>query len=172
MGFVILVAFIAIPLIEIAVFIEIGGFIGLWWTLAIVVGTALGGTYMLRRQGLATLARALAHMAEGRMPLREVFDGLCLLIAGVLLLTPGFVTDLAGALLLLLPIRTMLGRLVASHIVATGQFQGQTFANRAPTGQSGADDDIIDVDFEEVVPDADDGNTEPLEAPRGDQTKP
>jgi len=170
MGFVILVAFIAIPLIEIAVFIEIGGFIGLWWTLAIVVGTAVGGTYMLRRQGLATLARAQSHMAEGRMPLREVFNGLCLLIAGALLLTPGFVTDLAGALLLLTPIRTMLSRLVASHIVATGQFPGQTFTERAPSGRSGDDDDIIDVEFEEVVPDTGDG--EPLEAPRGDQTKP
>ena len=170
MGFVILVAFIAIPLIEIAVFIEIGGFIGLWWTLAIVVGTAVGGTYMLRRQGLTTLARAQSHMAEGRMPLREVFDGLCLLIAGALLLTPGFVTDLAGALLLLTPIRTMLGRLVASHIVATGQFPGQTFTKRAPSGRSGNDDDIIDVEFEEVLSDTGDG--EPLEAPRGDQTKP
>lgn len=170
MGFVILVAFIAIPLIEIAVFIEIGGFIGLWWTLAIVVGTAVGGTYMLRRQGMATLQRAQAHMAEGRMPLREVFDGLCLLIAGALLLTPGFVTDLAGTLLLLPPIRTMLGRMVASHIVATGQFQGQGFTQQPPgqstgntPGYSNNSDDIIDVDFEEVVPIDPDAGT--LEAP-------
>ncbi len=155
MGFAILLAFIAIPLIEIAVFIEIGGFIGLWWTLAIVVATALGGTFMLRRQGLATLRRAQSHMAEGRMPLREVFDGLCLLIAGVLLLTPGFVTDLAGGLLLLPPIRGVLGRLVASHIVASGQFQGQGFSPQAPPHQprQSGNNDIIDVDFEEVGPD-------------------
>ena len=123
MGFAILLAFIAIPLLEIAVFIEVGGFIGLWWTLVVVVGTAFAGTYMLRRQGLATLRRAQDNMAEGRMPLREVFDGLCLLIAGALLLAPGFVTDLAGALLLMPPARLLLGQLVARHIVASGQFQ-------------------------------------------------
>jgi len=152
MGFVILLAFIAIPLIEIAVFIEVGGFIGLWWTLAVVVATAVGGAFMLRRQGLATLRRAQAHMAEGRMPLREVFDGLCLLIAGALLLTPGFVTDLAGGLLLLPPVRTILGRMVASQIVASGQFPGQTFSARPPPDRP-PNDDIIDVDFEEVRPD-------------------
>ncbi|MBT3535246.1 MAG: FxsA family protein [Rhodospirillaceae bacterium] len=153
MAFVILLAFIAIPLMEIAVFIEVGGIIGLWWTLAIVVATALGGTFMLRRQGLATLHRAQSHMAEGRMPLREVFDGLCLLIAGALLLTPGFVTDLAGGLLLLPPIRTILGRMVANHIIATGQFQGQTFSTQPPPPHSSSgNDDIIDVDFEEVPP--------------------
>ncbi|MBT3331369.1 MAG: FxsA family protein [Rhodospirillaceae bacterium] len=168
MGFIILLAFIAIPLIEIAVFIEVGGYIGLWWTLAIVVGTALGGTYMLRRQGLATLHRAQANMAEGRMPLREVFDGLCLLIAGALLLTPGFVTDLTGALLLMPPVRGFLGTLVASHIVESGQFQAQAGGtafhstnqhsgfHRAgnapdPEQRDHGNNDIIDVDFEEVV---------------------
>ncbi|MDA1099568.1 MAG: FxsA family protein [Proteobacteria bacterium] len=161
MGFIILLAFIAIPLIEIAVFIEVGGFLGLWWTLAIVVGTALAGTAMLRRQGLSTLRRAQLQMAEGRMPLREVFDGLCLLVAGALLLTPGFVTDLAGALLFIAPVRLILGRLVARHIVANSQFDGQPLG-AGPHGQQpprgGADrddlnhDDIIDVEFEEVAP--------------------
>lgn len=178
MGFVILLAFIAIPLIEIAVFIEVGGFIGLWWTLAIVVGTALGGTFMLRRQGLSTLRRAQGQMAEGRMPLREVFDGLCLLVAGALLLTPGFVTDLAGALLLMPPVRLFLGHLVARHIVANSQFQGQPFGARGPAQQPppsgqgqgrehGNQDDIIDVDFEEVVPE----NPAPIDDHRDDQGK-
>lgn len=189
MGFVILLAFIAIPLIEIAVFIEVGGYIGLWWTLAVVVGTALAGTHMLRRQGLATLRRAQENMAQGRMPLREVFDGLCLLIAGALLLTPGFVTDLAGALLLMPPVRLLLGQLVARHIIATGQFSaggpgGQTFhaGPGAAAGERGPDDnvhggfagdDIIDVDFKEVSPDnppsrqqLDDGHDEDPEKSR------
>ncbi len=195
MGFIILLAFIAIPLIEIAVFIEVGGYIGLWWTLAVVVGTALAGTHMLRRQGLATLRRAQENMAQGRMPLREVFDGLCLLIAGALLLTPGFVTDLAGALLLMPPVRLLLGQLVARHIIATGQFStggpgGQTFhthpgaaaGRQQPPGGQGPDhgvhgdfahDDIIDVDFKEVSPDnppsrqqLDDGHDEDPEKSR------
>ena len=186
MGFVILLAFIAIPLLEIAVFIEVGGFIGLWWTLIIVVGTAFAGTYMLRRQGLATLRRAQDNMAEGRMPLREVFDGLCLLIAGALLLTPGFVTDLAGALLLIPPIRLLLGRLVARHIVASGQFQAQNFHAGAQQTRYGeprhghprqppggpddpgrpsqpGEDDIIDVDFQEISPESTPGGPAPIE---------
>ena len=169
MGFVILLAFIAIPLIEIAVFIEVGGYIGLWWTLAIVVGTALGGTYMLRRQGLNTLQRAQQQMAEGRMPLREVFDGLCLLIAGALLLTPGFVTDLAGALLLMPPVRLFLGHLVAQHIVASGQFHdvGAPHDTADTAQENDMQGDIIDVDFEEVIPDQpdpiDDRRTDPGE---------
>ena len=188
MGFAILLAFIAIPLLEIAVFIEVGGFIGLWWTLVIVVATAFAGTYMLRRQGLATLRRAQDNMAEGRKPLREVFDGLCLLIAGALLLTPGFVTDLAGALLLMPPMRLLLGQLVARHIVASGQFQAQAFhagaehpfrgqGRQPPSG--GADvsgrrgdqghDDIIDVDFEEIDPDSAPGKHTPIE--HGDDEK-
>ena len=69
-----LLAFITIPLIEIAVFIHIGDLIGLWWTLAIVVATALGGTAMLRSQSITVLYRAKDRIEEGRMPLREVFE--------------------------------------------------------------------------------------------------
>ena len=176
MGFAILLAFIAIPLLEIAVFIEVGGFIGLWWTLVVVVGTAFAGTYMLRRQGLATLRRAQDNMAEGRMPLREVFDGLCLLIAGALLLTPGFVTDLAGALLLMPPVRLLLGQLVARHIVASGQFQSHSFQASAqqtgygqppPGGPGGprhsGHEDIIDADFEEITPENTSDDPTPIE---------
>ena len=97
----IVLAFIAIPLIEIAVFIHVGDLIGLWWTLAVVIATALGGTAMLRNQGVAVLYRAKKHLEKGIMPIREAFDGLCLLIAGALLLTPGFVTDIFGGLLFL-----------------------------------------------------------------------
>ncbi|MBC8239125.1 MAG: FxsA family protein, partial [Alphaproteobacteria bacterium] len=99
-----------------------------------------------------------------RMPLREVFDGLCLLVAGALLLTPGFVTDLAGAMLLTPPVRLFLSRLVARYIVASGQFQGQPInpgwqAEQAPHvgprpgHEDSSHDDIIDVDFEEVTSD-------------------
>ena len=154
MGSYILLAFIAVPLIEIAVFIQIGDVIGLWWTLAVVVATAIGGTLMLRSQGLATLRRAQAHMAQGRMPLREVFDGLCLLMAGALLLTPGFVTDITGGLLFLPPIRTLLGQMVAHHFVTTDKFQGQSFTTPPTSGtnQGAKTSNIIDAHFEEVLP--------------------
>ena len=103
MAIVLLAAFILVPLIEIAVFIKVGGWIGLWPTLALIVLTAVLGTWQLRAQGIATLARARSQMERGVMPARELFDGLCLLVAGALLLTPGFVTDAMGGLLFVPP---------------------------------------------------------------------
>ena len=90
MGFFILLLFIAVPIVEISVFIQVGDVIGLWPTIAIVILTALMGTAMLRQQGLSTLMRAQSAMNEGRLPATELFDGLCLVIAGAFLLTPGF----------------------------------------------------------------------------------
>lgn len=107
MAFAILLALIGVPLVEIAVFIEVGGWIGLWPTLAVIVATALAGTWLIRAQGIGVLARARRTIAEGEAPLREMFDGVCLIVAGAFLLTPGFVTDAAGFLLLLPPVRDL-----------------------------------------------------------------
>ena len=101
MGRLIFLILIITPIVEIAVFIQVGGLIGLWPTLAAIVLTALIGTALLRQQGLATLARAQREMAAQRLPVRELFDGICLLLAGALLLTPGFVTDAIGGALLM-----------------------------------------------------------------------
>lgn len=126
MRLVILSLFIAVPLVEIAVFIQVGGLIGLWPTVALVLLTAVVGTSLLRAQGLATLGRAQASLARGEMPLREVFDGACLLVAGVLLLTPGFVTDAVGLLLFLPPVRHgLLGWL--GNAVKAGRIHVETF---------------------------------------------
>lgn len=151
-----LLAFIAIPLIEIAVFINVGDLIGLWWTLIVIVATALGGAAMLRYQGVAALYQAIDHLKNGKIPLKEVFDGLCLLIAGALLLTPGFVTDIAGSLLFFPLIRTCLGYMITRHIIARGTFQEQAHAtarrHRANQGSKGTT--IIDGEFEEVEPES------------------
>ena len=100
-----LAAFIGVPIIEIALFIEIGGQVGLWNTIALVVLTAFIGTWLLRAQGLDTLRRAQQSAARNVFPVAELFDGLCLLVAGVLLLTPGFLTDTLGFLLMAPPLR-------------------------------------------------------------------
>ena len=118
-GLVIFLALVGVPLIEIAVFIEVGGRIGLWSTLAMIFATAALGTALLRYQGLSVLADARGSMERGELPVRALLDGVCLVIAGALLLTPGFVTDLAGALLLITPIRRLLQagalRWIAGH---------------------------------------------------------
>lgn len=149
-----LLAFIGIPLIEIVVFLHIGDLIGLWWTLTVVVATAIGGAVMLRVQGIAVLYRAKTHLAKGNMPLREIFDGLCLLTAGALLLTPGFVTDIAGCLLLLQSVRTQLGLMVTRYIVAGGNFQEQPFSTSQvyKNNQKSKFENIIEGEFDEVAP--------------------
>lgn len=121
MAILILLALICVPLLEIGVFIKVGGVIGLWPTLALIVLTALLGTWQLQAQGLATLARARALLERGEMPARELFDGLCLLVAGALLLTPGFVTDSLGALLFVPAIRQALRRALGRYVAARAE---------------------------------------------------
>ncbi|MHA1114188.1 MAG: FxsA family protein, partial [Alphaproteobacteria bacterium] len=120
MALFLLLAFILVPIIEIATFIEVGGWIGLWPTLAVVVATAVAGTWLLRLQGMATLARGRAALANQVFPADALFDGLCLVVAGALLLTPGFVTDAIGLLLFLPPIRAWLRHLARRHLVQAG----------------------------------------------------
>lgn len=110
MPLLILALFIGVPLIEIYLFIQVGGLIGVWPTIGLVILTAVIGTAMLRHQGMATLARARAELQEDRLPVREIFNGFCLLAGGMLLLTPGFLTDALGFALLLPPARAILGR--------------------------------------------------------------
>ena len=151
MGFIILAFFIGIPILEIAVFIEVGERIGLGWTLASVVATAIIGTVLLRYQGFATLARAQQQMSDGRPPVMELLEGVGLLIAACLLLTPGFVTDAAGAMLLVPPIRRFLAMGAIHKIVSQGHFSfhQQSSGNR----QYRHDDGVIDGEFEDVTTD-------------------
>ena len=126
MALLVLALLIGVPLIEIALFIEVGGRIGLWPTIATVILTALIGTALLRRQGMATLQRAQTEMAAQRMPVRELFDGACLLVAGVLLLTPGFLTDAVGFALLIPPLRAVAGAWVVRAMMKHGTVQVRT----------------------------------------------
>jgi UPF0716 protein FxsA len=163
MAIVLLALFVAVPVIEIALFIEIGGLIGLWWTIAIVILTAFAGTTLLRLQGLAVLQRAQESAARNELPVAEVFDGLCLLVAGVLLLTPGFFTDALGFLLFLPPFRRTAGRLIWSWLVRSGRVtvSGGGFGPGptgpgpgAPGGSRGGP--VIEGEYEEVDPEAKD----------------
>lgn len=100
-----LLAFLLIPLVEIYVLIQVGGAIGALPTVLAVVGTALLGSVLIRSQGLATLTRAQVNLDRGELPAMEILEAACLVIAGVLLLTPGFVTDALGFMLLVPPLR-------------------------------------------------------------------
>jgi UPF0716 protein FxsA len=159
MGIILLAAFIVLPLIEIWVFIEIGAEIGAFSTIAVCVLTAVVGMAMLRAQGFATLMRARGQMDEGILPAKELFDGLCLLVAGAFLLTPGFVTDIFGFLLLVPAfrdfLRALVGRRLETHATVhvgpeLGGGGGAAAPRRGPRGGT-----VIEGEFEEVDPDAD-----------------
>ncbi|MHA1567524.1 MAG: FxsA family protein [Alphaproteobacteria bacterium] len=152
MGVVILLILIAVPLVEIGVFISVGGAIGLWPTIAIVVGTAIAGTLLLRQQGLATLMRARQELAQQRMPVQELFDGACLLVAGALLLTPGFVTDGIGFALMLPPLRALIGRWLWRLVERSGKVNMDVDGGHASMGGK---EPIIEGDYETVDPERD-----------------
>ncbi|MCB1367830.1 MAG: FxsA family protein [Rhodobacteraceae bacterium] len=124
--------FVAVPIIEIALFIQVGGAIGLWPTLAIVILTALAGTTLMRAQGLSTLNRLQRSLAEGGNPADPMAQGAMILVAGVLLLTPGFFTDAVGFALLLPPVRAVLIRWAASRITTSGVVYTSSSVRPAP----------------------------------------
>jgi UPF0716 protein FxsA len=149
MGILLLAAFIGVPLVEIAIFVEVGGILGLWPTLGLVVLTAVLGAWQLRAQGLATLMRARDQVERGALPTRELFDGACLLVAGALLLTPGFMTDTAGFLLFFPPVRDILLGFLARHVQA--RMQTRVFVDGEEVSTGGANGPIIDGEYRDVT---------------------
>ncbi|WP_297527734.1 FxsA family protein [Thiohalobacter sp.] len=103
-----LLVFLTVPLIEIYLLIKVGGVIGAWPTVLLVVLTAVVGAFLIRLQGLATLQRVQLAMMRGEVPALEMLEGAVLVICGALLLTPGFFTDTLGFLLLIPALRRWL----------------------------------------------------------------
>ena len=140
-----------VPIIEIALFIEVGGLIGTWPTIAIVVLTAVVGTFMLRRQGLAALGAVQSRLAAGENPGRLLADGAMILVAGALLLTPGFFTDAVGFALLVPAVRGWLWdrlapRLAVVHVGTPPAGAPSAGARGAAAGQT------VEGEYEEIEP--------------------
>jgi UPF0716 protein FxsA len=151
MAFLLLIAFIAVPIAEIAIFIRAGEWIGLWPTLGAIVATAVIGTALMRHQGLSILGSVNAEIAAGRLPVAQMFDGVCVLVAGVLLLTPGFLTDAVGLALLTPPVRRLLRGWLAWHLqrsTRTTTWRADPGTPRRPGGRGGP---IIDAEYHEVA---------------------
>ncbi|MAK10840.1 MAG: FxsA family protein [Rhizobiales bacterium TMED83] len=141
---------IIVPIIEITLFVQIGGSIGLGWTLFIILATAMIGARAIRRQGINALARAQAQMASGQPPVGEIVHGVLILIAGVLLLTPGFLTDALGFFLLFPAARLFVLEMAASFILPK-LFSGS--GARRGRDQNPTDAKIIDGDYRVEDPD-------------------
>jgi len=113
---VLLALFITIPILEIALLLSVKDFIGFNGTLALVVATALLGAWLARWQGLRQIALIQKELETGRMPAPQLLDGVLILVAGIVLLTPGLITDAIGFFLLLPPGRAVIKRIVKRAI--------------------------------------------------------
>jgi UPF0716 protein FxsA len=109
--------FIVVPIAELAVIIQIGSLIGVWWTIALLIADSILGSLLMRHQGRAVWRRFQAAIAEGRVPARETIDGVLVIFGGALLLTPGFITDILGLVFLLPPTRAVLRRVLVARFV-------------------------------------------------------
>ena len=117
-----LVAFLAIPILEIYLLFQVGGIIGAGWTIFIVIGTAVLGASLLRQQGLSTWTRLNQSMAQGQLPPTIMVEGILLLLSGAFLLTPGFFTDTIGFLFLTPPVR----KIIAEYLLRRGLFMASS----------------------------------------------
>ncbi len=122
---ILVVLFVGVPLLEIYVLIQIGEVIGAWWTILLLILSSVIGTWLVRREGGRAWEALTTALQTGRMPHRELADGGLILIGGTLMLTPGFVSDAVG-MLLILPVtrpvaRGLLARAVARRLLASNQ---------------------------------------------------
>lgn len=143
-----------LPVLEIVGFIQVGDWIGAGPTIGLLVLSAVAGTLLVRRVGLASLTRAQTAASRGEAPIGAVLDGFCAVAAGILLIIPGFLTDLMGLILLVPPLRRGLGRWLLTRVGGGGAFQmfdgtgsGGTGSGRQPfPPQPG----VIDADYRDV----------------------
>ena len=139
---------------ELAVFASVSEHIGIWTTLSLAFLTAILGGLLVKYQGLQTFSAMRQSLDHGQKPLNEIFDGFCLVAAGALLITPGFITDTIGFSLLIPPVRSALRHFIrtrTSWSVHGGSFNG---------GPRGGNGDIIEGEYE-TVNDNDENNTPP-----------
>ena len=148
-------ALLALPFLEIAAFIKVGELIGAWPTIELTLLASVAGVLLLRWQGLATLARAREAALADRPPLDELLDGLAILLAGALLIVPGFITDALGLLLFVPPIRRLLRRRIWRAFETRARRQGGVVIN--------ADYTVVESDSRKRK------EHEPIDAPHDDR---
>ena len=147
MPLVLLFLFIMVPMVEIAVFIQIGSVIGLWPTLAAIVATAALGLVLIRHQGLEIFKQAQNNFAAGRLPASEITDGIYLLLAGALLLIPGFISDLLGGLFLIPLFRNLIQRVVLAQFHDSNRVRINNGALRRHTPDDLDNSEIVEGNF-------------------------
>ena len=142
MFFYLLIIFIILPIIEISIFIQVGGFVGTFNTILIIFLTAAVGVYFVRQQGFRTFQKIAVELQNQQIPVQGMFDGLVILISGILLVTPGFLTDIIG----------FLGLIPQTRVFLLGIIKN-LFLQNAHTQYKKDVDETIDGDFIEIEED-------------------
>ena len=142
MAVALFVLFLVVPIVELAVIIQVGQAIGTLPTIALLIVMSVAGAWLMKREGLGVLRRAQLQVRSGRVPTREVADAFLIVLGGALMLTPGFLSDLVGVALLLPPVRAVVRPLLLSRlqVMALGAAVGPTGRRRG-----GGPSDVIDV---------------------------
>ena len=147
-------AFAALPLLEIGLLIRLGQLIGIWWLASIVIGTAILGTYVIRRVGLSVFERALSRLGSDREGFSPLFDGFVQVLAGILLIFPGVISDIIGLTLLVPQVRQIVIRTGLLKLVTLFHYQAEVSREnfRASTETPHHDDDgiVIEGEYERV----------------------
>ncbi len=146
------VLFLLVPIIEIYFLMKVGDVIGFFPTAFLVVLTAVIGAWLLRQQGLATLARFQQNLSQGKLPAQEMIEGILLAVGGALLMTPGFVTDTIGFLCLLPFSRKYIASVIMKNSAAKASAKMGGFSQGGQWQQS--DSDVFEGEFTEVKPEA------------------
>jgi len=118
--------FIAIPLIEVILFIKVGKYIGLWNTIFIIIITGVIGAILVKRQGISILNKAFEKIRLNKMPILSIFEGIAILIAGAFLITPGFLTDTLGCILLIPKTRNLIITHITSYLKKKAIYKEKT----------------------------------------------
>ena len=140
--FLFIALFILIPIIEISLFIEIGRIIGSFYTIMLIFVTAIVGVFFVRQQGISTFQKLTSQLQNLETPVQTMFEGLVILISGILLITPGFFTDALGFLGLIPFSRIIFIKLVASYILSR-------YGKRGNQNENTIEGEFIDIDEEE-----------------------
>ena len=165
-GLIIFLILFGIPIAEIALFIEVGDRIGLWATLGTILLTALVGTVLVRAQGMAVLTRIRQETEQGRLPVGELVSGACLVIAGLLLVTPGFLTDFMGFALLIPGLRLLIGTALVRTLIrkgGTAHFQAGMHRTGSGGPYSRYEEGTIDGDYTVIDPEEGGAETKPAD---------
>lgn len=143
---ILILLFFTIPLVEIYLLIKVGSEIGPLWTVFLVILTAVIGSVLIRIQGFSLLMQSRQQLTQGQLPTDAVFSGACLLVAGALLLTPGFFTDFIGFLLLTPILRSFAYKYLLKRVKTRTKAH---FGFEQSTRRQSSDDSIIEGEFRE-----------------------